>query len=165
MAGRADVGDKQITGFWKPQNNYGEFSQWYMSDFTVGGITYCCAEQYMMAEKARLFNDNATLNSILTTRSPSRMRTLGRQVTNFDAAQWDANKQRIVLQATREKYTQSDQLRRKLLGTGDNYLVELSASDAVWGVRSTSANPDRWRGQNLLGQALMSIRAELRAAG
>lgn len=165
MAGLADVGDRQITGFWKPQDNNGEFSQWYMSNFTVGGITYCCAEQYMMAEKARMFNDADSLRSILATQSPSRMRSLGRRVANFDAAQWDAGKYQIVLRATREKYTQSDRLRRKLLSTGDTYLVELSASDAIWGVRSTSANPARWRGQNLLGRALMDVRAELRAAG
>ncbi|CAN0521898.1 unnamed protein product, partial [Laminaria digitata] len=32
-------------------------SQWYMSDFAHEGTNYNCAEQFVMARKARLFND------------------------------------------------------------------------------------------------------------
>ena len=32
-------------------------SQWYPASFIVDGVYYNCAEQYMMAEKARLFGD------------------------------------------------------------------------------------------------------------
>ena len=31
------------------------FSQWYPSPFVVDGVSYSCAEQFMMAEKTRLF--------------------------------------------------------------------------------------------------------------
>lgn len=31
------------------------FSQWYMADFYVGHIKYCCMEQFMMSKKALLF--------------------------------------------------------------------------------------------------------------
>ena len=34
------------------------FSQWWSSSFEISGIKYPSAEVYMMAEKARLFNDN-----------------------------------------------------------------------------------------------------------
>ena len=33
------------------------FSQWYPSPFTADGINYATAEHYMMAAKARLFDD------------------------------------------------------------------------------------------------------------
>ena len=42
------------------------FSQWYPCSFEVDGITYNCAEQYMMAGKARVFNDEETLGKILS---------------------------------------------------------------------------------------------------
>ena len=40
--------------FWRPESIY---SQGYPSRFTANGHEYCCAEQFMMAEKARLFGD------------------------------------------------------------------------------------------------------------
>ena len=32
-------------------------SQWYMCQFVVDDVCYNCVEQYMMAEKARIFGD------------------------------------------------------------------------------------------------------------
>ena len=46
--------------FWKTYEKYGCFSQWYRSDFTVENNTFNCCEQYMMYQKALLFNDNRT---------------------------------------------------------------------------------------------------------
>ena len=37
------------------------FSQWHPSPFHLNGIVYSCAEAYMMMQKARLFDDRATL--------------------------------------------------------------------------------------------------------
>ena len=35
-------------------------SQWYDCSFEIDGILYSTAEQYMMSQKALLFNDNET---------------------------------------------------------------------------------------------------------
>lgn len=40
---------EKFTFFWRSES---AFSQWYPSSFTVDGITYNCAEQYMMRQKA-----------------------------------------------------------------------------------------------------------------
>ena len=39
----------ELVLFWKPPNPFG---QWTESPFEIDGVTYNCAEQYMMAEKA-----------------------------------------------------------------------------------------------------------------
>ena len=39
-------------------------SQWYPASFIVDGAYYNCAEQYMMAEKTRLFGDEAVRSQI-----------------------------------------------------------------------------------------------------
>ena len=44
---------KKYTFFWQKS----PFSQWQMSQFTVGGVTYNCAEQYMMHQKAGILNE------------------------------------------------------------------------------------------------------------
>ena len=45
-------------------------SQWVSSKFSIDGITYNCAEQYMMAKKALLFKDTEQLEKIMNTDNP-----------------------------------------------------------------------------------------------
>ena len=56
--------------FWQAKENSNEItkaclSQWYISSFKVDNIKYFCAEQYMMSQKALLFNDLDTYNKIM----------------------------------------------------------------------------------------------------
>ena len=65
------------------------------------------------------------------------------------------------------KFSQNRNLREFLLSTGDSVLVEASPYDAIWGIRLAASSPEaqdpmKWRGQNLLGFALMEVRDELR---
>ena len=48
----------------------GVFSQWYRCDITIDGVKYCTAEQFMMAEKARLFDDDYALKQIMKNNNP-----------------------------------------------------------------------------------------------
>src|SRR5687768_6100567 len=75
-------------------------SQWHLSDFTIDGVTYNCAEQFMMAEKARVFGDVDVLAEILATSSPGKQKALGRRVRGFDSAVWDSVCRGIVYQGS-----------------------------------------------------------------
>lgn len=176
MSGRARREDDGFDGsqviqteamvlFWQPP---GVFSQWTDSEFTVNGITYLCAEQYMMAEKARLFGDEETLARILTSRSPREHKALGRQVRGFVHEVWEAECLGIVIRGSRAKFGQDAARREALLATGNRLLVEASPLDRIWGVGLRADDPRihdpaLWLGKNLLGQALMQVREELRA--
>jgi ribA/ribD-fused uncharacterized protein len=151
--------------FWQPP---GVFGQWTTSPFTVDGVAYTCAEQFMMAEKARLFGDEATRAKILATDSPREHKALGRQVADFVAEIWDAECLGIVVAGNLAKFSQNPEMKAALLATGDKLLVEASPLDRIWGVGLRADDPRihdqaRWRGKNLLGEALMRVRAELRA--
>ena len=142
-------------------------SQWWQSDFESYGVRYCCAEQYMMAQKARLFGDDQILERILSSNDPAQMKKLGRQIRRFDAQLWDRVKYSIVLNGNWKKFSQSPELRRFLLSTRENILVEASPYDTIWGIglsvdQPKSLHPDQWRGENLLGFALMEVRDELK---
>jgi hypothetical protein len=77
--------------FWKPPH-FG--SQWTHSVFEIDDVSssihvvfifcaqvrYTCAEQYMMAEKAKLFGDANAKAKIMSTTSPCTMRAWGRKV-------------------------------------------------------------------------------------
>lgn len=159
---RSSVVTNTITGFWKPAGPNGYFSQWYPSPFTIDGKTFSCAEQYYMFNKALAFGDKETALKVLATSSPKTMKALGKQVKGFTDAEWDKIKYEIVVQGNRAKFGQNPDLKQKLMNTGNSTLAELSPYDAIWGVGTTSQNQALWKGQNLLGKALMQVRGELR---
>jgi ribA/ribD-fused uncharacterized protein len=64
------------------------------------------------------------------------------------------------------KFIQNNGLRKKLLATKNSTLVEANPKDIIWGVGLSEndpniANPNCWRGQNLLGEILMQVRTEI----
>lgn len=142
-------------------------SQWYEAPFTEDGRTYPTAEHYMMVGKALLFGDERIAERVPAARTPGEAKALGRQVRDFDEGTWVANRVEIVVRGNLGKFGAHDDLRRYLLSTGDRVLVEASPVDRVWGIGlaaddERAADPVTWRGLNLLGEALMSVRERLR---
>ena len=140
------------------------FSQWHKSPFEVGGVVYHTAEHWMMAEKARLFEDPKAEAKILKYLQPRDAQNMGREIRNFNQEVWDAHKFEIVRQGSIHKFEQNDLLRGYLLGTGDRVLVESSPVDEVWGIGLKDSDPKArdpltWKGTNLLGFALTEARA------
>jgi len=145
----------------------GCLSQWFHAPFKVEGDRFATAEHFMMASKARLFGDEALRQQVLASPSPAAAKQLGRSVRNFDEARWNAERFDIVVRANVAKFTQNPAMGEFLLGTGERILVEASPPDRIWGIGMGAANPDaeqprKWRGQNLLGFALMAARSRLR---
>lgn len=142
-------------------------SQWYPCTFQVDGIEYRTAEQYMMAQKAVLFGDEVTRKKIMEAAGPSEYKKLGRKVQHFKESVWEEKKYFIVLQGSLAKFSQNEALKSFLLSTKDKILVEASPYDTVWGIGLGKNEPDvhnpmKWRGENLLGFALMEAREALK---
>ena len=142
------------------------FSQWWESSFEIDGITYPTAEHYMMAGKARLFEDNEILQEILKVSNPHDAKKLGRKVKNFSPEIWDQHKFDIVVKANLAKFSQNPELKTFLLNTKDRIIVEASPVDPIWGIGMAAdhpdvTNPNLWRGPNLLGYALMEVRDQI----
>lgn len=142
-------------------------SQWYMCSFVVDNVSYNCAEQFMMAEKARIFGDDDTWQQIMASYDPMTIKKLGRKVRNFNAYVWKKNCHQIVKRGNLAKFSQNQKLLEYLLGTGDKILVEASPKDTIWGIglaedASEASNPRLWQGENLLGFTLMEVRDMLK---
>ena len=120
------------------------FSQWWKSRFEVEGRVYCCAEQFMMAEKARMFGDEEMLSKIMESTDPKEMKAYGRAVRNFDKDLWESACFEVVKKGNSAKFSQNPR-------------------DRIWGIGMGESNPDaenplKWRGTNLLGFALTQVR-------
>src|SRR5690242_14779150 len=80
----------QFVFFWG-----GPFSQWPKAAMTIDGVEYVTCEQFMMAEKARLFGDREAEAAILAARNPRMQKSLGRRVRGFEEATWSAAREEI----------------------------------------------------------------------
>lgn len=143
------------------------YSQWSKNSFSDGTNTFTTAEQYMMFNKALLFRDTDVANQILKTNDPKKQKALGRQVKGFNDTEWNKQKFEIVVKGNFLKFSQNEELKKELLATGDKVLVEGSPYDAIWGVALKYDNPkildeNNWKGENLLGKALMQVRDQLK---
>lgn len=142
---------------------HGPLSQWYSSPFTINGRTYLTAEHWMMAEKARMFNDTLAEEEIFLTVKPSEAKKIGRNVRNYNDEKWASERYDVVVRGNIYKFSQNEKLQDILMDTGDQILVEASPRDTIWGIGLVAEEPDaldpnKWKGQNLLGFALMDAR-------
>jgi ribA/ribD-fused uncharacterized protein len=139
------------------------FSQWFPAPFEVNGQNFPTSEHYMMAKKAVLFSDQEMLENILACKTPREAKAFGRKVRNFDAAVWEKQRSRIVVEANLAKFSQNQGMKDFLLASAPKILVEASPRDRIWGIgmgkgNSDALDPRKWRGKNLLGFALLEVR-------
>lgn len=144
----------------------GVCSNWARSKFTIDDVEYNCVEQYMMAKKAETFNDEDIQKRIMSSDNPRNQKALGRKVKGFTDEKWDKVKYQIVVDGCYAKFTQNDAFKEYLMSLGDKHIVEASPYDKVWGIGLAPDDPKRhdksnWRGQNLLGEALMLVRSSI----
>ena len=102
---------KKIICFHNPDEINGYLSNWYLSDFNVGNVQYSSMEQYMMYQKALLFDDMEIAGQILNTTNVGKIKALGRSVKNYEDIVWNGMRQLIVYQGLLEKFQQNIELK------------------------------------------------------
>jgi ribA/ribD-fused uncharacterized protein len=149
----------QYVFFWR-----GWPSQWFPSRFRdKAGNEYSHMEQYMMAEKARKFGDTETLKKIMAATNPRLQKDLGRDVSPYVDSVWAAEREAAVYRGNVLKFGVLHDFKKKLLATGDKWMVEASPKDSIWGIGldkddAVKTPEAEWPGKNLLGIALMRVR-------
>lgn len=150
----------------------GPFSQWWKSKFEKPAFSgtdiqkWTSCEQYMMASKALLFDDEIIYRKMLTTHDPKELKSLGRLVQNFDQSIWESYARDIVYEGNMGKFQQSEELFAYLRDTNGRRFVEGAWYDEVWGVKLAYDDPkiedeENWRGTNWLGEVLDRVYGEL----
>lgn len=145
----------------------GYMSNWYKAPFTIKDQTFINVEQYMMYQKAITFKDMETAEKILKSTNSREIKDLGRQVKNYNDTVWNGLRQLVVYDAIMAKFSQNEDIKKQLLETGDEMLVECNGEDSIWAIYMYEDNPDiqdisKWKGQNLLGFTLMRVRDNLK---
>lgn len=153
-------------GYTKPN---GEFSNFYPCEFKEDGIKFNCTEQYFMYYKVLEFDpgNNELIDMIMNETRPSFIKRYGgrKYLKKYNNKIWTKKRYNIMLNGLRLKFTQNEDLKKKLLETGDKNLYEASFRDKIWGIgfgikQAPNIPPEKY-GRNLLGKALMLVRLEL----
>lgn len=155
-----------IICFHNPNEENGYLSNWYPSLFEEGNVEFSSMEQFMMYRKAICFCDEVIAKRILFTDDVAEIKSLGREVSNYDEHVWNGVRQIVVYEGLLAKFSQNQDLKDRLKDTGGAVLAECAVKDLIWGTGLSMKDPNRfdmskWRGQNLLGYTLMMVRERL----
>ena len=148
---------EEVIKFTKLSAKYGVLSNFYPCNVTFDGLTYPSSESAWQAQKTL----NLSERKKFTECSASVAKKMGRSVNL--RSDWESIKYQLMVDVCYAKFSQNIGLAKVLLSTGDAELVENTTAwhDNIWGncecVKCCSVI-----GQNLLGKALMEVRAKLR---
>ncbi|HVW37422.1 MAG TPA: NADAR family protein [Pirellulales bacterium] len=145
----------EIVHFYSTSDEYGCFSNFAAYPIELDGQQWPTSEHYFQAQK---FEELEHREAIRQTISPMQAARMGRDRKKKLRPDWESVKVDVMMDAVRAKFTQHEELRFVLLGTGDAKLVEHTANDKYWGDGGDGS------GENMLGQILMRVRTELRKA-
>ena len=154
--------DKQVAFFRK----YCPLSNHSPANIKLKDRTYNCSEQLFLSEKCYSYGHKEAGDNIRALTDPGLMVQAAKVCQGFNA-EWEENQFDVMLTAQLAKYTQNDDHKNFLMSTGDKVIVEGSPYDTTWGVGIVFSDPaiddeKNWKGDNLLGQALMITRRLLR---
>ena len=159
-----NVSRNGITGFFR---SYSKLSNHFKCTFNVRDVAYTSMEQFLMYEKARVFNDQEKLYEIQKENNPVLIKQRGKEVKNFKQDVWESEIETILITGLTAKFLQNEELLCFLKATGQTLLAEANPHDRLFGVGLSLYdkglwNQDDWKGKNQLGMALMKVRDMLK---
>ena len=132
-----------------PAGNFKWLSNFYMVEVVYDGVTYKSTEHAYQAAKTLLPAERRTIQEAS---SCGKSKRLGQKVKL--RPDWEAIKVDVMYDLLQQKF-EDPELRKKLIATGDQHLVEGNTwQDFWWGVCDG-------RGRNHLGRLLMDVRDEI----
>lgn len=150
--------------FYHPRNQWGVFSNF--SEHPVDMIhpwsqkptRYATSEHRYQAMKATCREDH---DHVASADGPMQSKERGGRNGIRLREDWGADKDgacyAVMVEVVEAKVAQHDEMRAMLLRTGARHIYEDSATDDIWGWRCR----EDYRGRNLLGEALMEVRATI----
>jgi ribA/ribD-fused uncharacterized protein len=141
--------------FYVPRDEHGYLSNFSAHGVELDGVYVPTVEHYFQSAKFTE-TDPAHAAGIRRAPTPKMAATLGRDRGHPVRADWEEVKEEVMRRGVRRKFETHEDIRARLVDTGDEELVEASPSDFYWGAGADGS------GKNRLGVILMEVRAALR---
>ena len=123
----------------------------FYSLFTENGCHFKTNEHYFQSKK---FHDPEIKQLIINSETPELAKSIGLQ-HKINIAEWLLKRVQAMKDGLFLKFSQNEDLKAKLLSTGDSVLAEVSSTDFYWGGSEPGS-------ENVLGRLLMEVRDSLR---
>ncbi|CAF1048922.1 unnamed protein product [Adineta steineri] len=140
--------------FYRRNEPFGEFSNFYISPIELDGYTWPTTEHYFQAQK--YISNETHFQNILQLATPREAFAYVRTHKSARRPDWDDVKDEIMFKACLAKFQQHPKLKELLLSTGDRTIVEHTTNDSYW------ADGGDGTGRNQLGITLMKVRHNLK---
>jgi len=132
-------------------------SNFYLCDVPRDGLIYPSAEHAFQAAKVLDFETKLMFSELTT---PALAKKIGRKVPL--RSDWNEVRIAEMYDVVMSKFNHNEDLRKKLLGTGDEIIIEGNTwHDNFWG-KCFCKKCEHITGENNLGKILERVRAELR---
>jgi ribA/ribD-fused uncharacterized protein len=139
------------------QGKYRFLSNFYPSPITIDEINFYSVEQYYVYNKTL---DPELRKKVLEIHDSGKVKKFGREIKLRE--DWHDIKISVMEKGIREKFSQNEDLKKKLLDTMGFELEECNKwGDSFWGISYNSKKGRKLGGFNILGKLLMKIREEL----
>lgn len=139
--------------FYSLNEPFGCFSNFSKHSFELDGRKWKTSEHFFQAQK---FVGTQYYEDILNAKTPKIAAKLGRN-RNFPLRKdWEEVKENIMRQALFAKFSQNELIKKVLLSTEGEELIENSPIDYYWGCGQDNS------GKNRLGYLLMELRENLK---
>mgnify|MGYP001582821730 CR=1 FL=1 len=146
--------------FFRKNQPYYEFSNFYESHVIIDGISYKTIEAYFQSSKysfSTASNEEKKRGEYIRNLPPfdafkeGRKRIIG---INIDP-KWDDRKNNVMRKGVFRKFMTNEKLKQLLLSTKEKTLIEDSPYDSYWGIKKTENGIE---GKNMLGKILEEVR-------
>lgn len=150
----------------------GPLSTWYKCRFvdddiiddTGGLILFTSAEQYIVVNKAILFEDDDLASDLMTISDVKTIKSMEKKVKNYDESQWLSVHEPVIYRANYLKFKQNALLQLELMRVPHCSFVNANKYDRVlgigYGTNTALANRETW-GLNILGKTLDRVRDDI----
>lgn len=151
--------------FYSWKKKYFEFSNFSLHPIVIDGKEYATNEHYFQSvkfletEMTNISKEGEALpyrEVVRLAKTPAEAKKLGSSRSFKIEPDWDNKRIDVMRKAVFAKFTQHESLKKLLLSTGDDLLIEDSPYDTFWGIGKNR------NGQNMLGKLLMELRDKLR---
>ena len=141
---------------------FSSFSNLSPAPIEIDGVLYASTEHFYQYNKCLASGNHTAAAEVLLSKEPESAMTAGAAVKA--TKEWTQTEgKRIMKRAAKIKFT-PQHMQQKLRSTGDRHIAE-ATRNTLWGVgvpfTSDCLNMDTYKGENIMGQILMELRAEL----
>lgn len=143
--------------FYTTKTEHGYMSNFARHKIDIFGRVWMTSEHAYQAQKFEGMNQE-DYDAVFNAHNPMAAAIVGRDVNRPFRSDWDQIKVDVMRFVVMHKFLQNDDIREKLLSTGDDVLVEhdTKRKDMFWGDGGDGS------GKNWLGVILMEVREILR---